>query len=323
MTLTFGISVLAQSLIGTISGFRAESGEIQVRPDRGEPVLVKLGPDTRAQRVAPGERDLSKAESMRVTDLAVGDRVLVSFLPGLAEARRIVVMSAADLAKRQEADRQDWVRRGVFGVVAAVKGAQVTRRTRTVQTVIVDPKTVFRRYAPDSVRFADALPSSLAEIRQGDQLRARGQKSPDGLSVAAEEVVFGTFITRAGSLQAVNLDAAEVTVKDLETNRPLHIKLTVDSQIKRLPGPLGLGDLSQVIERLPPASLADLKPGETIVVSSTRGASSSQITAIMLLANAGRLLEMAAAQPAGPPPPGPGFGEGIDLGNLELPGMLP
>jgi hypothetical protein len=302
--------VFALTLIGTISGFRAESGEIQVRPDQGEVVFIKVGPETVTQRVGPGETDLKKAASIPVTDLAIGDRVLVSFLPGLAEARRIVVMSASDIAKRQEAERQDWIRRGIFGMVSAVKGERITLRN---STVIVGPKTLFRRYAPDSVRFADALPSGLDEIRKGDQLRARGQKSPDGRSIAAEEVVFGTFITRTGSVQAVHRDAAELAVKDLETNRPLTIKLTADSQIKRMIGPVAPADLSQALERLPAARLADLKPGEIIVVSSTRGGSSNQITAIMLLANAGMLLRQQ----------GPSVGQGMSPANLELPGMLP
>jgi hypothetical protein len=320
MALTFGISAFAQSVIGTVSGFRAESGEIQVQRDNGEAIFVKLGPDTLAQRVAPGERDLKKAESIRVTDLAVGDRVLVSFVPGLGEARRIVVMSANDIARRQEAERRDWVRRGLFGVVEAVKQDRVTLRSGTV---MVNDKTVFRRYAPDSVRFSDAVPSSLAEIRKGDQLGARGEKSPDGRSVAAEEVVFGTFVTKAASVTAVQVEAGAVEAKDLETNKPLTIKLTPDSQIKRMTGPLGPADLSEMLERLPAATLAELKPGEAIVVSSTRGASSNQLTAITLVANAERLIQMATMQSRASRPQGPSLGPELGLSGLELPGMMP
>ena len=74
-------------------------------------------------------------------------------------------------------------------------------------------QTKFRRYAPDSVKFADAKPSKLDEISVGDQLRARGAKTPDGLAIAADEVVFGTFLTTAGSVVSVDAAAKEITIQ--------------------------------------------------------------------------------------------------------------
>src|SRR6185436_17909090 len=115
----------------------------------------------------------------------------------------------------------------------------------------VSEKTVYRRYAPDSIKFAEARSSNLADISPGDQLRARGEKSEDGLKVTAEEVVFGTFLTKAGAITTVNLEA--------------------DSQLKRMRDPAagaggppmlrpggGPPDLGQMIERMPPAQLEDL-----------------------------------------------------------------
>src|SRR5258708_6872189 len=60
-------------------------------------------------------------------------------------------------------------------------------------TIGVGAKTVVRCYAPDSVKFIDAKPGTLAEIKKGDQVRALGEKSPDGARYPAEEVVSGTF----------------------------------------------------------------------------------------------------------------------------------
>jgi hypothetical protein len=56
----------------------------------------------------------------------------------------------------------------------------------------------------------------------------------------------------------------------------------------------GTMDISQMLEHMPAAKLDDLKPGQTIVVSSTKGAKSDEITAIMLLANADMLIQMAS-----------------------------
>jgi hypothetical protein len=93
--------------------------------------------------------------------------------------RRIVLITARDIVKRNEAERLDWKTRGISGIVSAVHGDQVVLELRTPQgvqtaTVIVNAKTKVRRYAPDSVRFADASASSTAEISRATSCRRAG-----------------------------------------------------------------------------------------------------------------------------------------------------
>jgi len=95
--------------------------------------------------------------------------------------------------------------------------------------------TVFRRYAPDSVKFDDAKSSTLAEIHIGDQLRARGDRSPDGAQVTADEIVTGTFRNIAGIVNAVDASSATLTVQDLLSKKPVQIKVSGDSQLHQLP----------------------------------------------------------------------------------------
>jgi hypothetical protein len=362
--------------VGTVSLFKAETVEIEIKPDNGPAVALKVTADTIAQKVAPGVTDLKKAESIKVTDVALGDRVLATPEPGTSNLRRIVVMSATDIVKKNEADRMDWTRRGVTGVVAAKSGNDVTLKIRTLTgesqaVVTVTETTTFKRYAPDSVKFAEARNSKLSEIGVGDQLRARGVKSEDGLKVAAEDVVFGTFVTKAGTITAVNVETRELTVKDLANNKPLVIRVTADSQIKKMPdmapmmgGMMGRGgmppggappsgaarggmpaagpapgmgggrgmDINAMLERMPLSKLEDLKAGETIVVSSTKGAKSNEVTAIMMLANADNILRMIAAQSGGGRGAGMSgaggmggmMGGGMDaLGGMGLGGIMP
>jgi hypothetical protein len=366
----------SRSFVGTVTAFKPETLEMEVKPDSGDIVPVGFTSETLVQRVAPGEKDLKNVLPIKITDVGIGDRVLVSLAPGTKQARRIVVMSASEISRRNEQDREDWMKRGVSGLVASKSGNQVTLKMRsmgaeTQAAVTVTDKTRFRRYAPDSVRFADAKVSSLAEVRPGDQLRARGQKSEDGLKVTADEIVFGTFLTKAGTITAVDAAAGAITVKDLVTNKPLTIHLTPDSQLKTMPnfagmmgarggagGPGGPGgghggpggapagagrpggfDLSQMLDRMPAAKLEDLKPGQTIVVSSTKGATNDQVTAITLLNNADFLIQMATRQqaargggggrPEGAGIGGPGIGMGMGGGlaggleGLGMPGMIP
>ena len=326
-----------KSFVGTVSALKAETAEIEIKPDNAAPVSLKIGSGTIAQRIAPGEKDLKTAEAIQVAEVAVGDRVLVTPEPGTTDLRRIIVMAAADIAKRNEADRMDWTRRGVSGVVAAKNASEITLRMRTMTgekqaVVTVGEQTAFKRYAPDSVKFADAKGSKLAEVNVGDQLRARGRKTEDGLKVTADDVVFGTFLTKAGSVTAVNLETREVTVKDLTGNQPMVVRFTADSQLKKMPDgmmrPGGGGmDIAQMLERMPAGKLEDLKPGDTIVASSTKGAKAGEITAIMFLSNAGMLIQMASMPQGGGRSGGAamgGMGGGsMDLGSMGLGGIIP
>ena len=335
-----------KSFVGTLTGFRAETAEVEVKPDAGEMVLGKLTTETLAQRIAPGEKDLKKAEAIQVTELAKGDRVLVTLEPDSPRIRRIVVMSATEIAHRNDSDRMDWQKRGVAGVVAAKNGNQLTLKNKSMAgevqtTVTFSDRTSIKRYAPDSVKFADAQPGKLADINVGDQVRARGEKSADGLSVAAQDVVFGTFVIAAGTIGSVDLEAKEIKLKELGTNKLLTVKLTADSQIKQMfampamgggmpqggppnggrggmpqggapmaggpGGPPNGGrggapggfDINQMIDHIPAAKLEDLKPGSTVVITSTKGAKSDQFTAIMVLSNADMLIQMASMMKGG------------------------
>jgi hypothetical protein len=51
-------------------------------------------------------------------------------------------------------------------------------------------------------------------------------------------------------------------------------------------------DPQQMLERLPPVTLAELKPGQMIVVSSTVGADPTRVTAIQLVSNVESLIAM-------------------------------
>ncbi len=89
----------------------------------------------------------------------------------------------------------------------------------------------------------------------------------------------------------------------------------------------GPRDVSQMLEHMPPATLGELKPGETIVVSSTKGAQNDRITAIMLVAHADLLIQMAQAANRNGVSNNLGMNSGMmgmeGLSGLELPTMIP
>ncbi len=230
--------------VGVIKSVQPDS--ITVTAESGGEVTAKLAAMTKILRVPPGEKDLKNAIPLQPQDLQPGDRVLVR---GQASpdahtlaALAVIVMKQADVSAKQQRDREDWQKRGVGGLVNKVDAAT---GTITISSggfgaskniaVHVSKDTILRRYAPDSVKFDDAKPAPLDQIKVGDQSRARGARSPDGADLTAEEIVSGTFRNIAGTITAVDAANSSITVKDLIAKSTVVVKVSADSQMKKLP----------------------------------------------------------------------------------------
>ncbi|HTZ88942.1 MAG TPA: DUF5666 domain-containing protein [Alloacidobacterium sp.] len=318
-------------LLGTVTAVNGDT--ITVKSDAGVVATITVSDATRIVRTEPGQKDLSGATAIRVQDLAVGDRVLVRATPssgaGAAAnsytAQAVIAMKKSDIAQRQQQEREDWQRRGVGGIVKSVDAAAgtvvVASGARTI-TIHTTPKTIVRRYAQDSVKFDDAKVSTLDQIRPGDQLRARGERSTDGMEVTADEIVAGSFRNIAATVVNVNAGAQTLTINDLITKKRVTVHFTPDSQLRKLPpemaqriaarlkgggggeqhvsapaeSPAGRpggqrgGDLSQLLQRAPSVQLTDLHPGDAVMIVATEGASDTA-TAITLLAGVEPMLQ--------------------------------
>ena len=230
--------------VGTIKSTAA--GSLLLTTDAGGEVTATLSASTKILRVPPGEKDLKNATPLQSQELQPGDRVLVRG-QGAADGKEIaalavVVMKQADVSARQEHDREDWQKRGVGGLVTAVDPASgaITISAASMAgnrniVVLTSKSTTARRYAPDSVKFDDAKPAQLGDVRVGDQMRARGTRNADGSELAAEDIVFGSFRNIAGTVTSIDAAANSVTVHDVIAKAPVTVKLTKDSQIKKLP----------------------------------------------------------------------------------------
>jgi hypothetical protein len=236
------------SVIGEVKAIDSTTNQMVVRADNGVLHTVTLSDKTQYKRVAPGETSLAKAATITMADVGSGDRVLARGR-GLSEqktlpALQVVVMSKADLAKKQEQDRAEWRRRGVSGIVASVNAStqEITVSSRTMagapQAVIipVTEKVMMRRYPPDTIpKYSEAKPSKFEEVKVGDQLRALGDKSTDGSRLTAEEVVFGTFKIAGGVVTAIDAATNQIKINDLQTKKPLTIILKPESVLRRFP----------------------------------------------------------------------------------------
>jgi hypothetical protein len=202
------------------------------------------------------------------------------------------------------------------------------------------------------VQFADAKPSSVSEIHTGDTVRVLGKKSDDGTRVVPEEIVYGTFAIKAGTILSIDAAGGTVTIKDLITKKPLVIKVNATTVIKKLPEQMAQGlarmqqaklaggggrgdgggrgggrggegrggegggmrlDPARAVERAPVITLAELKNGDALMINTSVGQDPSKVTAITLVAGVEPLLTAPATRNSQDPSSG--------SWGIEMPGI--
>jgi hypothetical protein len=339
--LLWGASAIAQTpltkAVGTVKSITGNS--VVIASDSGTDTTVTFADSARIVRATPGQTDLKSASPIQVSDIQVGDRLFArgqSGDNGALVASSVIVMKKTDIAQRQQGERDEW-RRGLGGIVKEVNAATGTITVANSLAasgkpivVHVSPQTVIRRYSPDSVKFDDAKPGTLDEIKPGDQVRARGTKNADGTEFTAQAIVSGTFRNTSGTVVSTDAANNSVTVMDLITKKPVVVKVSGDSELRKLPpmiaariamrlkggspdaaansSALGQGrpdgnagqaqgggppDFQQMLSRMPAIAISDLNKGDAVMVVTTEGTSSSGPTAIKLIAGVEPILTAA------------------------------
>jgi Domain of unknown function (DUF5666) len=250
MLSAFGQAAAAQQpapaparVVGTVQSISGRS--LTVISDSGAPSSVLVEEATKLLQIEPGKTNLSEATPFSFTDLQPGDRVLVRGI--LADdgktirAATLIAVKKAALAEKQSKERAEW-QRGVGGLV---KSVDTSASTISISTNALAAKkevvvhftsgTVFRRYASDSTRFDAARIAAVTEIQPGDQLRAKGTRSEGGADLNATEIVSGTFRNIAGTVTASDSATNTLVVQDLATKTPVTLKISSESQMRKLP----------------------------------------------------------------------------------------
>jgi Domain of unknown function (DUF5666) len=233
--------------VGTVRSISGNSIVLAAEGGADTNVIVQDG--ARLLQIEPGETDLKKAAPLQLSDLQNGDRILVRGNAGpdgkSILAVSVIAMKKADLAARHAHEQAEWQRNGIGGLVSAVDPAASTITVSTSALganksllVHVSKSTVLRRYAPGSVKFDDAAAAPIDQIKAGDQLRARGQKSADGGELTADEVVSGSFRNISGTINSVDVGTNTITVQDLVTKKPVVVQISQTSQLRKLPAPI-------------------------------------------------------------------------------------
>jgi hypothetical protein len=345
-----------KNLLGEVASIDQSTRQLSLKTDHGEMVVVHSDDRTTCLRLSPGETNLQKAIKISFSEIAKGDRMYVRARPAgdgnPVVAQQLIVMTKADIEQKRVQDRQQWLQRGIAGVVTQVNAEkneiliQVREGAASKPVVVgVTNEVRYRRYAPDSISFAEARPSSINELKAGDQLRALGQKKPDGTGFTSEEIVSGSFQTIGGTVTAVNAEAGQLVMTLLGGKQSITVSVKKDTNLRRITPQVaativqrsqakpqgaaqpnqpaaGSGDLQELFDKMPALTLAEFKPGEIVAVYSTKGADPARVTAISMMAGVNNVLSLLQPRPsaaANAPSPTTGLPPGILDSLIGLP----
>ena len=221
------------------------STSIVVAAKTGE-INAAITDKTEFKKVTAENPSIKTAVAATAADIGVGDKLMVTGVMNAdgksLPARAVYLMSKSDIAQKRAKEIEKWRTRGISGAVSAVN-AQTNQITIEIKGLMGSTKTVmtpkpeakFMRYAADSVKWSEAKVSSFAEVAVGDTVRALGDKSADGTSFSAEEVVSGSFPTMAGTIKSIDVELKEVVITDLQTKKDVTVSFADVSLMKRFP----------------------------------------------------------------------------------------
>lgn len=325
------ISVWAQGrVLGTITSADIANRQLSLQTDQGDLYAVKVLPEAKVQRIAPGQTDLTKAEAIEIAVLAKGDRVLARGQQDAAAktllAAQIVVIPKQSLESRDAARQQEWKTGSIAGVVKTVAPLTIQSKGSVTWTIDATALKTIHQYADDSSRFSNAKVAQLADLQPGDQLKVLGPRDAEAKTVKASEIVFGRFSTMGGEIKSIDAANQTLTVYDLSTKKNITVQVSREARMTRLAGgpgggspgggprgsapngPPGAGfrgpggpgggggpDPGMLLDRLPPARFADLQTGDAVVLTIGK-ARSARPVALSLVAGLDFLLRAPAQQ---------------------------
>ncbi len=231
--MAFAVTAFAQAttqsdrVVGVVTAVDQGTNQISVKADTGETKAVVVSATSALLRMPPGETSAQKASRIGLEQVAVGDRL---FARGAVigdghtlHAQQVVVSSTAATSTQAQTQPTDARQRPMMGRIARVDAGknEITLQPRGREgvappTVVVTDATRFFRYAPDSMDINHASRSSLSQMREGDQLRALGERSEDGTRFTATEVIAGSMARTIGEVVSVDAARKELTLKNNE-----------------------------------------------------------------------------------------------------------
>lgn len=220
--------------------------KIVLKQQDGSVIEVQLTANTEFKRVPPETPGLKNAVASNLSEIGAGDKIVASGIMAddkkSIPARSVYLMTKADFVKKASSETQAWQTRGISGRVVSLNPntQEFTIKPPGIgatQNIVVSSKdgVAYRRYAPNSVKYDESKPSSFSDLKVGDQIRALGDKSEDGTTFKAEQILSGAFKTVGGTITAIDTAKNEITIKELQTNKLITIAVNENSTLKMFP----------------------------------------------------------------------------------------
>ena len=277
---------ISDRVLGEVTAIDLTTKRISVRTETSQQITVNVDDKTLIRRIPPGETNVEKAAVVNFADIAVGDRVLArGKLDGdTLQTRILLIVSSSELARRAEQSRAEWQRRGISGTIVTLdpvtKEIMLRSRTSTtappIRIAASGGDVRFKRYAPNSTHYKDAIPSTFEQLKVGDYLRALGDRSQDGTSFKPEEILAGSFRMAGGIITEVNQSTREVKIKDIQTRQTLTIVISEDSKLRHLPAEL----LARMEQSMETSATAQAGGAQEVRVMTPNGPGMRRIMAI-------------------------------------------
>ncbi len=278
---------------GVVKALKAESKEItiEVRTGMGpmatpKPVTVAVTEKTQFKRYAPDSVKFSEAKDASMKDITKDDQM------------RVLGTKSEDGAK-VEAEVV------VFGTFKTVAGTitKIDAATGLIDIKPLEGKALTVKATKDSN--IKKMPPMMATMMGGGGMRGPGPGGPGGPG--------GSPRGEGGGRPSGVPGGAPGEGPGRPTGGPGGGGPGGPGAGMFGGGARGGGDLNAMLERMPALPLSDLKVGDQIIVSSTKGAAAEQMTAITILTGVEALI---AARPAAPQG---GRGGGMGSWSMDIP----
>src|SRR5437660_8791960 len=117
-----GFQQKVESVVGAVADIDRSSKQATIKTDSGEMITLKTDDNTLCLRIPAGEKTLNKAAPIQFADITIGDRILAhgTKMDQGFVSQRLVVMPAAEVARKREHDLEEWKQRGVGGIVREI-----------------------------------------------------------------------------------------------------------------------------------------------------------------------------------------------------------
>jgi hypothetical protein len=299
------------NVFGKVSNINLDANQITILTTDGKNIVATFDKAVEFKQVPAGETTLRNATDITSAQINAGDNALVRgnrTSENNIFARQIIIVTQADIIKKQDRKREEWKLRGIAGIVQKVDlGARkIFVQTKGANSQLIElvptDKTIFQRYETDAGSLNDFKPGNLERIKEGDQIRALGDKSADGRQFVPEEVFSGSFRILTGKVLAVNPEAGELKLSDLQNGKTVTAVVNSASNLRRLTGDSvkseagltakggaretaggGSINLTSLLEKSPKINIADIKIGETIVIASLSDAGAERLIGITVV----------------------------------------